>query len=267
MYSRPHGSYTIDDAATQRILADASNPLATIARTIQSKEHVLDIGCGNGILSLLLKALNKDCLVDGIEPNAEAAALARIHYRTIYQHGLNEARHQISKDYDHIVLADVIEHTFDPVQTLRLAASFLKPNGHLWISVPNVAFAPVRAELLNGQWRYTDWGIIERTHIRFFTLDSLIKTIRASDLSVIKADCLCRSPFLMDKRLQNYSLDLQTLLRLRADPFSFAYQFLLQCTAQDNPLLHDSSETITWVGLDQHLVREYFRLRRLAKKS
>ena len=267
MYSRPHGSYTIDDAATQRILDDASNPLATIARTIQSTHHVLDIGCGNGILSLLLKALNKDCLVDGIEPNAEAATLARSHYRTIYQQGLDEARDQISSDYDHIVLADVIEHTFDPIQTLRVAASFLKPNGHLWISVPNVAFAPVRAELLNGQWQYTDWGIIERTHIRFFTLDSLIQTVRTSGLSVIKADCLCRSPFLMDKRLQDYSLGLPTLLRLRADPLSFAYQFLLQCTVQEISLQHDSNETLAWVGLDQHLVREYFRLRRLAKKN
>jgi 2-polyprenyl-3-methyl-5-hydroxy-6-metoxy-1,4-benzoquinol methylase len=267
MYCRPHGSYAIDDDAIQRILDDASNPLARIARTIQSGHGVLDIGCGNGILSLLLKALHKDCLIDGIEPNAEAAELARKHYRRIYQQGLNEARHHVSNTYDHIVLADVVEHTFDPVQTLRVAASFLKQDGRLWISVPNVAFAPVRAELLNGKWQYTDWGIIERTHIRFFTLDSLIKTVRASSLSVLQTSCLCRSPFLMDKRLQDYCLDIQTLLRLRADPLSFTYQFLLECASESSQTQQDNDEAIAWVGLNQHIVREYIRLRRLAKKS
>jgi hypothetical protein len=71
----------------------------------------------------------------------------------------------------------------------------------------------------------------------------------------------------MDKRLQDYCLDIHTLLRLRADPLSFTYQFLLECASENSQSQQDHDEAIAWVGLNQHIVREYIRLRRLAKKS
>ena len=267
MYKRPQGSYAIDGYAVQRILEDGANPLAVIARSIQARNSILDIGCGNGILAQILKALDKECTLDGIEPSAEAAKMAKLEYRNIHQMGLQEAKFKVTTKYDHVVLADVIEHTNDPVDTLTSASTFIEHNGCLWISVPNVAFAPIRTELLNGRWEYSDWGIIERTHIRFFTHDSLLNTIKACNLYAEEVYCLCRSPFLMEKKLQDYNVDIPTLLKLRADPLAFAYQFLVKCRASPNRLINEDGYKETWIGLEQHLVREYVRRRREAKRK
>jgi len=265
MFTRPEESYALDPEGLQRILDDPANPLFQISAGIAQGSSVLDVGAGNGVLAQLLTARCRSVVIDGVEPSSMAASLASHHYRQFHRGTLAEFSEHVSADgYDNIVLADVIEHTQDPVLVLQRVRELLSLRGQLWISVPNVAFAPIRAELLNGSWTYSDWGILERTHLRFFNRSNLLELLHAAGFGINHLFYLCRSPFLMEKRIQDYDLDLLSLLKIRSDPLAFVYQFLAVCrlasTAESKELLE------TWVGLEPHLVREYFARRRASQR-
>ena len=270
-FTRSGESYQIEPIAIDRILADNSNPLCVIANTIQAHARVLDVGAGNGILAMLLQRLEKDVALDGVEPSADAARIAEGFYQRMFNTTLDAAVKAESglqtdlrrESYDYVVLADVIEHTNDPSATLILARQFLTDQGQLLVSVPNVGFAPIRAELMNGEWQYTDWGILERTHLRFFTKQTLLDTIRASGLCVDALHHLGRNPFEMEKKLQAYPVDLFSLLRMKQDPLAFTYQFLAVCSKANQPTSTSSPYQESWINIDsKQFMRRYFKLRR-----
>jgi O-antigen biosynthesis protein len=270
-YTRKAESYQIEPSSIDRILADTSNPLCVIANAIRPRTRVLDVGAGNGVLSMLLQRLGKDVEIDGIEPSAEAAHLAAGYYRRMINKTLDSASGDISdlniglnfNSYEYVVLADVIEHTIDPNTTLSLAKQYLARNAQLLVSVPNVGFAPIRAELMNGEWLYTDWGIIERTHLRFFTKKTLLNTISNSGLCVSILHHLGRSPFEMEKQLQDYQVDLFSLLRMKRDPLALTYQFLAVCSSANMSQSENTHRNDIWTNIEaRHLLRRYFHLRR-----
>jgi|694.fasta_scaffold30113_5 2-polyprenyl-3-methyl-5-hydroxy-6-metoxy-1,4-benzoquinol methylase len=270
-YTRSGESYQIEPIAIDRILADTSNPLCVIANTIHPRSRVLDVGAGNGILAMLLQRLGKDVEIDGIEPSAEAAHLAGGFYHRMINRTLDAAVEEESDQhaglcrgsYDYVVLADVIEHTIDPSTTLKLAKRFLASKAQLLVSVPNVSFAPIRAELMNGEWQYTDWGIIERTHLRFFTKKTLLEAIGKSELSASILHHLGRSPFEMEKKLQNYQVDPLSLLRMKRDPLALTYQFLAVCSDANQLQGENAERKETWLNIDsRRFMRRYFQLRR-----
>ncbi|HUO84180.1 MAG TPA: class I SAM-dependent methyltransferase [Thermoanaerobaculia bacterium] len=84
-----------------------------------------------------------------------------------------------------IVLADVIEHLREPGRMLRLARTAIEPDGLLFVSVPNVANLAIRASLLFGSFRYGDRGILDRTHLRFYTLDTVREEVRQSGFEIV----------------------------------------------------------------------------------
>ncbi|MCP9850236.1 bifunctional 2-polyprenyl-6-hydroxyphenol methylase/3-demethylubiquinol 3-O-methyltransferase UbiG [Cyanobium sp. Morenito 9A2] len=263
MFSRPEESYALDPAGIGRILDDQANPLCQISAGIAPASTVLDVGAGNGILAQLLAARSKKVEIDGVEPSPIAARLAAAHYRCFHHGNLDQfAQGDNPNGYDNIVLADVIEHTQDPALVLSQVKERLTKGGKIWLSVPNVAFASIRAELLSGSWSYSDWGILERTHLRFFNLQNLLELLSSSGFVVDELVYLCRSPFLMDKQIQDYDLDLLSLLRIKRDPLSFVYQFLAVCVPVQEGVQVVRRES--WIALNTHLVREYFA-RRWAK--
>jgi len=132
----------------------------------------LDVGCWDGTLGNLLIS-RKACVVDGIDINKKALRMAALRkYRKTYQIDLNNTR--ISKyltgQYDCIICADVLEHLISPVDVLVQLRKFLKINGIIIISVPNVAFIQQRINLLLGKFDYnSQGGLMDATHLRFFT--------------------------------------------------------------------------------------------------
>jgi SAM-dependent methyltransferase len=90
--------------------------------------------------------------------------------------------------FDVVLLGDVIEHLREPVDTLRRLRRFLRPGGRLVLSTPNVANWAVRLSLLAGRWRYTDRGILDRTHTHLFTRATLREAIEAAGYVVDRID-------------------------------------------------------------------------------
>ena len=230
LFERPADSFEFDERAFHWISDDEANPLNRIARIIPDGTSVLDVGAGNGVLARLLAFQGRDCVVDGVEPDPVAHQAARSQYRSLYRGTVDEFistfRDSDSVQYDFIVMADVLEHIANPIPTLVQLKQLLAPNGKLVISTPNVAFASVRLALMNGQFEYVDSGILERTHLRFYTLKSLRKLFDAVGLHPHSQFNCLRDPYHTEISVESFPLSSLILRILERDKLAGVYQFL-----------------------------------------
>ena len=139
---------------------------------IRPGSEVLDIGCWAGGNGRFLAS--RGVTVDGVEPEEEMAAIARNTYREVISTTVETALPRLVSEraaaYDAVLFLDVLEHLVDPWQILRESSILLRPGGRAYVSLPNVAHWSLRKELLLGRWEYGDNGLLDRTHIRFFTV-------------------------------------------------------------------------------------------------
>jgi SAM-dependent methyltransferase len=134
---------------------------------------ILDVGCSHGRFGETLKEADPHWRVVGIEPDPESAKDAEPHYDEVIC-GFYPDDLPAGELFDCIVFNDVIEHVADPWSMLSAAREHLAPNGRIVASIPNVRYyVVVRDLLLRGKWDYTDWGVLDRTHLRFFTRKSI----------------------------------------------------------------------------------------------
>ena len=142
-----------------------------IAAVPESAMNILDVGCGGGALGKALKEAVPGRRVTGIELDEAAAAHAREELDAVYPADVESFVPPFEEgEFDCLVLADVVEHLRDPWAATRRLVRFLKPGGTVVASVPNVRRLTVVQELADkGRWEYRDEGILDRTHLRFFT--------------------------------------------------------------------------------------------------
>jgi 2-polyprenyl-3-methyl-5-hydroxy-6-metoxy-1,4-benzoquinol methylase len=203
------------------------NPRPELQKLIPlTAETILDIGCGSGALGAVLKA-RQACSVVGVELVPEAAESARskldrVHTGTIEQH-----LPQFEQGYfDCIIMADVLEHMVDPYTLLHELSVLLTPTGCAVISLPNVRHWSVVKDLLEGRFDYKNEGIMDRTHLRFFTMSSAVAMINGAgyDIDQIHAVVYPGHPFPadLDKTLVQYGINASTLAQE-----SQIFQFLI----------------------------------------
>lgn len=136
---------------------------------------ILDVGCASGRLGAALKK-RQDCVVVGVEYEPEIANEARYLLDDVIVGDIEEKVGTLPSDYfDCIVLADVLEHLRSPEAVLQKLSRTLKDTGTIVASIPNVRHWSVLRPLLEGDWNYEDAGILDRTHLRFFTRKSIQK--------------------------------------------------------------------------------------------
>src|SRR6202047_2159247 len=141
--------------------------------------RILDVGTASGYLGAILS--DRGHSVVGIESDAAIAEKAKAYYDSFHLADLESYEFPYQREFDYILFADVLEHLREPAAALRRCLPALKESGKIIISVPNVANLVVRLSLLFGRFDYMDRGILDRTHLRFFTLRSLRKML--SDVS------------------------------------------------------------------------------------
>ena len=129
--------------------------------------RVLDVGCASGYLAEALER-SRGCSVVGVERDAGAASAARARGLEVREADL-EAEALDASGFDVVVFADVLEHLRDPARVLREAAAGA---GLAVVSVPNVGHWTARRALLRGRWPQEDYGLFDRTHLRWFTRTS-----------------------------------------------------------------------------------------------
>ncbi len=159
--------------------------LSVLAALVAPGSQVLDLGVGSGALGRCLAA--QGSTVDGVtlnpaERDEAAPAYRRLVVRDLEAPGWEQAF--AGETYDHVICADVLEHLREPERVLRTCQQLLKPGGWLLISIPNAAYAGMVAELMHGNWNYGLEGLLDRTHLRFYTRRSFTRLLQAEGWQV-----------------------------------------------------------------------------------
>ena len=141
---------------------------ARVAERLPERGTVLELGCSSGYFGHAL--IKRGHRVVGVEGDPAAAKLAETAGLEVVRGDLEDPAtlDALAEQYDAILLMDVLEHLRAPELLLTRIRSLLKPAGVLIVTGPNVAYWRMRIALLMGEWQYTETGILDRTHLRFF---------------------------------------------------------------------------------------------------
>ena len=224
------------------------NNIQILTKDINEGSTVLDIGCSYGRIGQEL--FQKNCIVYGIDKDEAAARMAIENngYKDVFLFDLDE---NSSDEYrrmentigevDTIVFSDVLEHLVDPTSVLVRYVQYLKDNGNILVSVPNIAHMDIVLHLLNGEFNYTDMGILDNTHLKFFTKRSFAQWINKVNefYQDINIDCeyigaTIYNNVLLKDVILNYE-ELATILQKSSEYNAFQIMFKLTKKSLDQP--------------------------------
>jgi 2-polyprenyl-3-methyl-5-hydroxy-6-metoxy-1,4-benzoquinol methylase len=145
---------------------------------------ILDVGCGSGYVSSFLEKQGNRCY--GLTVSVQEAALAAKSITDARVLNIESAQELPYEKgfFDAVLFLDVLEHLRDPKKTLELVRPYLKPDAEVIASIPNVANFRIRFDLLWGHFEYRDFGILDRTHLHFFTRESARSLLESSGFSI-----------------------------------------------------------------------------------
>lgn len=151
--------------------------------------RVLDVGCASGGFGAALRRARPDVReLEGVEPLQSEAVVARQGaYDVIHDGCFPEALSAATREFDGIVMNDVLEHMIDPWGAIDSARDFLKPEGWIVASIPSIQYLPIWWGVFRGTWEYADEGTLDRTHLRFFTRSSMMDLFKGAGFDVVLA--------------------------------------------------------------------------------
>ena len=229
----------------RNISQDERTSLSVLASLVHYDSTLLDLGCGSGALGQYLHKF-RQCTSDGLTWSEAEAAHARTHYRQVVVTDLETCELSAiftSGQYDYIVCADVLEHLRAPERILAACRELLKPNGKLLLSVPNAGYAGLIAELLQGEFRYREEGLLDRTHLRFFTRRSLARFLGEERWAIKTLDTVRREIPDSEFRTQFDQLPPAVSRYLLAMPDALTYQFIGVAQPVQAIVEHDQQDT------------------------
>lgn len=187
----------------------------TVVKLIGKNKTVLDVGCSSGYVAERLK--RNGCEVIGIEINPSSAKKAKKYCKKVIVGDAEEIKLPYKNYFDVILLSDVLEHLKDPWSFLRKTRDYLKDDGKIVASIPNICFLYYRLKIMLGKFHYQDGGVFERTHLRFFVYKSARELVE-SNYRIVKTDFTirCVSP-LIDWLLYSFA---------KLNPNLFALNFI-----------------------------------------
>ena len=194
-------------------------------------KRVLEIGPASGYISLALT--KRGSRVTGVEIDPDAAELAADHCERVIVGDIEKADlHAELEDeqFDVVMLGDVLEHLLDPRSALVKLRDYLAPGGHILASIPNVGHGSIRLALLAGQFPYTEIGLLDRTHLRFFTLESIRDMMQQAGYRIAKVRRVLVDPFATELHLKEASYPPDLVESLRNDVEAMTYQFVIKAT-------------------------------------
>ena len=243
----PYSSHSVIAQAVRGLIGSRGRSQGGLE---QHRPVVLDVGCGSGPLGALLAGAQIELV--GVDADPELLDYAgAFGYSALHQVDLEGGELPAAVEpADIIVFADVLEHCRRPDEVLaRLLDRCLRPGGTVIVSLPNVAHWYVRAQLLAGRWRYADRGILDRTHLRFFTRDTGAALLAVAGVHVARCTATPLPLPVLHRRF-NPGQPLFPLHRLSAQatrwwPTLLAYQFVFCGTYAGSAGDHPREPTAT----------------------
>jgi SAM-dependent methyltransferase len=158
---------------------------AVLSLIPQSAVRILDVGCGTGSLGKYLLQ-DSQRYVAGITYSEEEAAIAASRLSQVVCAELNDFDFSLLGKFDCVILSHVLEHMYSPGSVLERLKRVLRPESVIVVALPNVVWWKQRIQFLLGRWRYQDWGVLDRTHFRFFDRESAEQLLEGSGYEILK---------------------------------------------------------------------------------
>lgn len=203
---------------------------------VPANSRVLDLGANDGSMASLLKDMG--CRVWGVEIDPEAAAAAAPYCEDVAVADLSDlhlAERFGDQQFDVVLMLDVLEHLSEPVSVLRGVGDVLAPGGWGVISLPNVAHVSTRLALLDGHFTYTDTGLLDRTHLRFFDRAGVDELLEGAGWGTFDLQRVTRRLGTTEISLPDADPDL--VRRIEAEPEGLTYQFVVSGAPLGSPVL------------------------------
>lgn len=224
----------------EAINLDSDSVHADVVKLVDEGSRVLELGPATGYMTQAL--VERGCKVVGIELDPEMAALAEQFTERMIVGDIDQLDLQTElgdERFDAIIAADVLEHLRDPLKAINDLKSFLKPEGYFVISFPNIAHGSVRLALLSGHFDYQDLGLLDATHLRFFTRETFEELLDEAELGLA---VLHRHDLNLDASevpfdLEGVPADLRE--RLERDPDARTYQYVIKALPMSRPGLRE----------------------------
>lgn len=208
-----------------------SNSSATkVARLAGNGKRVLELGCGPGMITRLLA--DQQCQVTALERDVHAVEAVTRHCEIVHTCDLNDPAWPDTlagaQKFDVIVAADVLEHLLDPWATVASLPPLLAEGGHVVISLPHAGHNAVIACLVASDFAYQPWGLLDKTHIRFFGLHNIQALCKHAGLKITEVDYVVKPPEQTEFARRWRQLPAATRQALSANPLGSVYQVVVK---------------------------------------
>ncbi len=195
-----------DDRYHSVVSMDANendDPRVKILRSVPISSNVLEFGCASGHMSKVLKE-DLDCAVTAVELNEKSAEKAMGFCEKVVVGDIEalDFEKNFKKKFDVAIFSDVLEHLKDPNRILWNVRDMLAPEGFVLASIPNVTHASITLQMMDGEFNYQALGILDRTHLRFFTRRGVEELFESSGYYIESV-----SSIRIDPRFSMYSVD------------------------------------------------------------
>jgi GT2 family glycosyltransferase/2-polyprenyl-3-methyl-5-hydroxy-6-metoxy-1,4-benzoquinol methylase len=207
-----------------------------VVELVPSGANVLEFGCATGYMSAVLRK-RLGCHVTGIEIDPAAAELARSRAERVIVGDAEQLDYELElgdERFEVILFADVLEHLREPSAVLRRVRPLLATGGSIVASIPNVAHGSVRVALLGGEFRYNPYGLLDDTHLRFFTRDSVLSLFE--DAGYVVTEWQRKGTPIDQTEVVGMDIELPEPIRerLESDPDATTYQFIVKAARAED---------------------------------
>ncbi len=202
--------------------------ISSYLKSLPSSTRILDVGCATGTIAKL--CLNCGLIFYGVEENPEWAKIAMPYYQEVFVGKLEKVADSFLSSHDVIILADILEHIPECEKVLDKLYQLQKNRCTFIISVPNIANLWVRINLLFGKFDYAERGIMDKTHVKFFTYMSFKQFLRHGGLEIFSIDVTpvplgLISGFFVDNKFGKFIYNILNKIT-RIFPKLLGYQFI-----------------------------------------
>lgn len=210
---------------------------AKVVRMVGAGKRVLELGSGPGSITRLLK--DNQCRVTALELDGKAIEIVFQYCEKVHLCDLNDPEWptKLSGEdkFDVVVAGDVLEHLYDPWTTLGNLLPLLAEDGHAVISLPHAGHNAVVACLLTGDFEYQPWGLLDKTHIRFFGIINIQKLFSDAGFKIMEADFVVKTPEQTEFANRWRQLSSETRQALASNKFGTIYQVVVKAVPHSAP--------------------------------
>jgi O-antigen biosynthesis protein len=210
-------------------LNDKNNSHTQLVLMTGMDKKVLEVGPAWGYMSKVLK--ERGCRVTGVEIDPLAAEVAEHFCERMIVADIEQLDFRsvfAGERYDVVIYGDVLEHLVHPEAVLKETATILKPKGYVVASIPNVAHGSIRLSLLAGHFGYTDMGLLDKTHLRFYTRDGIRQLFRDGGFVIGSWKRTTADPFHTEVEMREEQFPPRLIEEIRREEDALTYQFVVK---------------------------------------